>query len=976
MHRSLTLPGGLLAAALLAVPVPAQQEAPLRDPVGTALAAWQQEHGPAWILRVDSRTAAGRYLFGGAAPSPWSARSDEEFVELALDWVDAVHGMFRVDPQVLADPVVRRIHLAHIGSSDKVAVQFRQVVAGVPVVRGSVTILFDTASRLLAVDSTGLPDLADLPVAPVTGPFEAVAAAHAEYQRLEGRLATFLADPELVILPHGAGRFLEPRLAWAVELRTPVQDGVPSGRGIYVAADDGSNAVLASDQLVHHQDVIGHVDAWATPGTLPDISGNPETLQAMRFLEVTSAVGNTTTDTSGDFVIANAGPNPVDVTFRFRGPWVRVENQAGSNYTLTQSFTPGVPGSATMNPGQTELITAQANAFDAVVDMREWTKAIDPTDTTFDFQVLAKVNINATCNAFYNGSSINFYRSGGGCVNTAYSTVVAHEEGHWGNDLYGSGNGADGFGEGNADVFAMYLYDTPIVGDGFFGGTSFIRSGNNTRQFCGDANPGCYGEVHADGEVLMGALWKVRRNLNNTLGNSTGDLVADTLFFAWMNTYNDGTIQTIVEDHWLTLDDDDGNILNGTPNFDDIDGGFREQGFPGVDLQFIQIVHSPLPDTTNENGPYTVDAQITSLIGASITGAQVVYQVNSGTPVTVPMVNTGGSTWSADIPGQQSPAFVLYHIEADDGQGNHEREPRNGEWRFIVGVVKQIYFNDFEGLTDEGWTHTLVATQDDWQRGAPQGKSGSSFGVSWSDPSSAWSGSKVWANDLGNTGWNGAYAARTHNYLESPALDLSGEFGVFLRFARWLTVEQGIYDDALIKVNGNIAWRNPATSHVLDTAWSVQELDISPWADNNPSVVLRWELQSDGGLELGGWNIDDVELFSVAPVGTTDTILLSGPATANVGDMLAFSYTNAPGGAATWLAYSLNLNGSTVAGHSFDLGAPYTVAATGNADPTGVGSWSVGPVPGAASGRTIHFEVAAQTGPDLFDSNVVSVTIP
>ena len=94
--------------------------------------------------------------------------------------------------------------------------------------------------------------------------------------------------------------------------------------------------------------------------------------------------------------------------------------------------------------------------------------------------------------------------------------------GHWLNDLYGSGNGSDGFGEGNADVFAMYLVDDPIVGQDFCGSGCNVRDGNNTRQFCGDCCNGCYGQVHADGEVLMGALWKVRARLKVGLGSSAG----------------------------------------------------------------------------------------------------------------------------------------------------------------------------------------------------------------------------------------------------------------------------------------------------------------------------------------------------------------------------------------------------------------------------------------------------------------------
>ena len=50
----------------------------------------------------------------------------------------------------------------------------------------------------------------------------------------------------------------------------------------------------------------------------------------------------------------------------------------------------------------------------------------------------------------------------------------------------------------------------------------------------------------------MGALWKVRDNLNTTLGDASGDLAADLLFSAWMNAYDQTTIDSVIEIQWLT----------------------------------------------------------------------------------------------------------------------------------------------------------------------------------------------------------------------------------------------------------------------------------------------------------------------------------------------------------------------------------------------------------------------------------------
>jgi hypothetical protein len=78
-------------------------------------------------------------------------------------------------------------------------------------------------------------------------------------------------------------------------------------------------------------------------------------------------------------------------------------------------------------------------------------------------------------------------------------------------------------------------------------------------------------------------------------------------------------------------------------------------------------------------------------------------------------------------------------------------------------------------------------------------------------------------------------------------------------------VEDGVYDHARVYANGNLIWENPAgggSDHLEDTSWTLQEYDISEFAAFEPSVVVRFELQSDGGLQFGGWNIDDFALSS------------------------------------------------------------------------------------------------------------------
>ena len=51
-----------------------------------------------------------------------------------------------------------------------------------------------------------------------------------------------------------------------------------------------------------------------------------------------------------------------------------------------------------------------------------------PSNSWINAKLTANVNLNQTCNAYWNGSSVNFFRSGGGCANTGELPGVSLHE--------------------------------------------------------------------------------------------------------------------------------------------------------------------------------------------------------------------------------------------------------------------------------------------------------------------------------------------------------------------------------------------------------------------------------------------------------------------------------------------------------------------------------------------------------------------
>jgi len=164
--------------------------------------------------------------------------------------------------------------------------------------------------------------------------------------------------------------------------------------------------------------------------------------------------------------------------------------------------------------------------------------------------------------------------------------------------------------------------------------------------------------------------------------------------------------------------------------------------------------------------------------------------------------------------------------------------------------------------TDPGWS-----TEGEWAFGEPTG-GGGSHGPT--DPTSGHTGTNVYGYNL-----DGDYGPNLPElHLTTGAIDCSDLYGVHLNFWRWLGVQHPDYDGASIALSTNgvdwvPVWENPA--RVVDGEWLEQDLNISEYADNEPTVYLRWTMgPTDATWEYCGWNIDDIGIWAHLGPGVTD----------------------------------------------------------------------------------------------------------
>src|SRR5262249_26589081 len=162
--------------------------------------------------------------------------------------------------------------------------------------------------------------------------------------------------------------------------------------------------------------------------------------------------------------------------------------------------------------------------------------------------------------------------------------------------LYGFSQPGGDLHEGNSDVVACYLENSPIVGHGFFRGQCDrgIRNLDNSMQYPADLS----GEGHHDGQIIGGFCWQTWIGLRSLLGADAG---SDRAWRIWHFGRRMGLPQSQPDQVlWAFIaDDDDGNLANGTPFYDVLCQAAEHHNFgcPAI-TEGVAIAHTPVASKT------------------------------------------------------------------------------------------------------------------------------------------------------------------------------------------------------------------------------------------------------------------------------------------------------------------------------------------------------------------------------------------
>jgi hypothetical protein len=486
-----------------------------------------------------------------------------------------------------------------------------------------------------------------------------------------------------------------------------------------------------------------------------------------------------------------------------------------------------------------EYNRAEVNGYVQANIVRDFTLTYHPTYPTIynQHQFPVNVNIADNCNAYYDYSSINFFTSGGGCANTAFSTVVHHEYGHHLVAVGGSGQGQ--YGEGMSDVMGILITDTPELAYGFYGNCSeYMRTGDNDLQYP------CSGGIHYCGQLLSGCVWSTREALIVSYPDDYMDILAGlTVNSIPLHQGTEITPQITID--FLTLDDDDEFIENGTPHYDEICTGFNAHNMDCPEITAgVFISHTPLEDSPSSD-PYEVNATIISTTG-NIISADLHWSIDGVNFNDVAMQDQGGNQYSASIPGQELCTWVYYYLDAADDEGYSARNPVSGSHSFlIVSDYITIFSDNFE--TDMGWTVSGDAVTGQWERGVP-------IDCDRSDPPADFDGSgSCYLTENSSANECDSDVDDGTTILTSPTLDLSIP-DLKISYARWYANYWGNSPHAdvfevYISGNNGSSWTLVETVGPVDEAdggWFEHSFWVSDFISPSSQGKIRFEASDLG----------------------------------------------------------------------------------------------------------------------------------
>lgn len=832
----------ILLATLSACAMASLGELPLPQAGARVLDQDRAALGPVWqafareenwrVADWDRFHAYPHRAFGPGLPLPGGALRDAADVDARL------RAFLRAHPGLLnggADDGVAQLKTVHAGRHGKLwYVQYRQLWHGRQVAESELSFRLSPDGRVVLMGSDLFPV-----IQAQEARLDAAAAG-----RAAAALCTDVAvrsvdvEADWVLLPVLGRKGFTHHPVWPCRVVTADAEQVWR-----VFIDGITGEARWAWNEVRHVTLQGQVQGIVEEEQPSD----PDTPHALQHLRLSVGGEEFYTNADGTFSVESNLGGPWQVQGDLTGRYANVDRQDAADASFTLEMTENGQ-SLLVGTGVAQIV--ELDAYHHTTRVHDFITDMDPGFTGLNEPLTVRVNIGQTCNAYWDGSSINFFQEGGGCPNTGrVAGVVYHEYGHGINDRqylqagaqWGMTNGA--MHEGLADVTAIYLQNEHYVSPGWF-----IRELDNGNHY----PESIQNEVHYDGLIIGGAMFDLRAALGT-------EAVLPMHHFARWGTPDDPDLGRAGFEYFLELlllDDDDGDLSNLTPHFQLIDDAFNAHGigseltWMGTDfaLEEPPVINPPL-------SPLPLSAELVAPAFVTPQAVRVHYWVAGGDTATVDLAAAGQGMWTGELPGQPWNTVLLFYAEVQNEAGVELLSPPGApeqvfRTRFVWNAGLAVDFEDAPGAE---------ALNDVWQWGTP-----------FDGPGSAYEGERCWGTNLG-----GNYPDMSVSRLVVLEQEVEDEDQVIVSMRHWMAVEEG-WDGVNVEMSLNGGeWQliTPLTGYDFTTpdnnalpfvealtgftdGWEELSFDLTEQTHPGDRVALRLNLLTDTFVTEAGWYVD------------------------------------------------------------------------------------------------------------------------
>lgn len=822
-------------------------------PANTAAVAKTQKlaatHFPAWVVTTDKISGLFTDIYG--QPLSVAGTGNVEKVQGLMAGKLASMGINKADWKLVRSITAPKADY----------VNYVQVIDGHPVVFARLSFRFTKGGDLARIQMKNYGS----PAGTMTPVITMAAARSIAIKDIEGATITkndIDANWSWFPVPKAGGYELRP--AWKFSVKGKIPGHLPLILTGYIDAITGT--ILYRDNEVRD----AGFDLTVKGNVYKNGTTNPATLEPLVDLEL-DPLGSGPGFTNSLGIFTNPSLIlPLSTDIPLQGNYSTVFDDPTGN-TPFYSTLVSLPGTTYTYPESTPYSERHVNAYYHTTRIHNYMKSFFPAFTDLDFSMPTNVDVtgSGSCNAFYGGGNINFLEAGGGCFSFAnLGDVVYHEYGHAINDFFytstfGSSMMNGALNEAIADVWALSVTHDPVMAK-----NSFVGFGGFIRRY--DVTPQVYPidlegiDPHKDGQIISGTWWDVGVNLGS----------ADSMTKLFTDVYFDGpdgppgtegaVYQSILIDA-LMADDNNANLLDGTPHYAKIVAAFAKHGI------YLE------GDATMTNGelnnkpagiaiPVALDL-VTSNPGTPINflhDLTLYYRLNGAGTWNALLLTASGSSYTGNIPAQPQGTVVEYYYAMHDALGivngyfpvafnpTIPANQSNIPYQFAVGV-KKVDSNDFEGSVTGwhiGFNSGDNAASGQWKRRVPN-----TFSV--------FTGAFIGPDADHTTGFgqcletldNGDQIVSSGTTTAiSPVFDISGYSSPVIEYSRWYSNDAGFdnfkNDPWVVKIRNaaNTSWVTVESTYQGDNKWRRRVFPVSAYLPSGTAQIQVKFFASDSTL--------------------------------------------------------------------------------------------------------------------------------